>query len=133
MIEKTSNKVSVPDLEFDRFEYLFKVLNEAWKFDTRYESSATKIVSHPVYQLIIEMGEVMVPVILSEVSSGSNHWFYALRKITGHNPKDAGILDFDKLRTSWMNWSDEQENTAWIVKYGSQEEALSTPNSSASE
>ena len=116
MIEKTSNKVSVPDLEFDRFEYLFTVLNEAWKFVTRYESSATKIVSHPAYQLIIEMGEVMVPFILSEVSSGSNHWFYALQKITGHNPEDAGILDFDKLLTSWMNWSDEQENTAWIVK-----------------
>lgn len=112
MIEKTSNIVSVPDLEFDRFEYLFKVLNAAWKNDTRYESSATQIVSHPAYQLIIELGDVMVPFILSEVSSGSNHWFYALRKITGHNPKDAGFLDFDKLRKSWMNWSDEQESPA---------------------
>lgn len=111
MAQKTSKTVRVLETENDRLEYLFNVLNNAWKKDVMYESSATKIVSHPAYQLIIEMGEVMIPFILNEVSRGSNHWFFALQKISGHTPNDAGTLNFDELRPSWMQWAEEQEKT----------------------
>ena len=102
-------------LEYQRIKNRFEDLRDQWMENTKYESSATKIVEHPCYQEIIETGESMIPFILREVRTGNNHWFYALRKITGYTPRNAGKLNFDELRLAWMEWSEEQGKTVATV------------------
>jgi len=82
---------------------------EAWKRDTRHMSSITKIVSHPAYQEIIKMGEVAIPLILKELAKKPDHWFPALREITGHDPvprSSQGRLR--EMTESWLAWGRKQ-------------------------
>ena len=86
-----------------------------WMEDTKYESSATKIVEHPLYQKIIASGESMVPFILNEVRNGSNHWYYALQKMTRYTPPNAEKLNFQELRLVWLEWSKQQSENIETV------------------
>ena len=54
----------IQESEPTRVKYRFDDLHEKWREDTKYESSATKIIEHPCYQEIIETGESMIPFIL---------------------------------------------------------------------
>jgi len=90
-------------------EFEFIVCAEAWKHDTRHMSSITKIVSHPAYQEIIKMGEAAIPLILRELAEKPDHWFPALRNITGHDPvpkSSQGRLK--EMTESWLAWGRKQ-------------------------
>ncbi|MBI4849315.1 MAG: hypothetical protein HY808_12205 [Nitrospirae bacterium] len=62
------------------------MLKLEWESETAYLSSITEISKHPAYQQIIGMGHVAVPFILSEMKRKPDHWFWALRSITGEDP-----------------------------------------------
>src|SRR5258708_13199003 len=64
----------------------FKRLAQQWKDDTKYSSSISRNSMHPAYQQIIGMGEPVVPVLLRELEQRPDHWFCALRTITGRDP-----------------------------------------------
>lgn len=90
-------------------ESKFMVCAEAWKRDTRHMSSITKIASHPAYQEIIKMGEVAVPLILRELAKQPDHWFPALREITGHDPVPKGSQGrLREMTESWLAWGRKQ-------------------------
>jgi hypothetical protein len=100
----------LPDFGFgEEAEKEFNKLSTQWKSETQHLSSMHKIVENPNYQEIIAMGEVALPFIFQSLQKSPDHWFYALREITGDNPiksEDAGNLP--KMTQSWLNWAYEK-------------------------
>ncbi|MBI5409314.1 MAG: hypothetical protein HZA14_08110 [Nitrospirae bacterium] len=83
----------------------FLTLQKEWEGNTAHLSSMTKIVMHPAYQQIIGMGQVAVPLILSEMRKKPDHWFWALRSITGEDPvlpEHRGRLK--QMTEDWLKW-----------------------------
>ena len=79
-----------------------------WKSETRFLSSTTKMAEHPAYKEIITMGDQAVPLILRELESKPDHWFKALRAITGAQPvppADAGNVPL--MTKAWLSWGRE--------------------------
>jgi hypothetical protein len=69
----------------------------------------TEIATHPAYQRIIGMGPEALPHIFRRLESGPDHWFWALRAITGVDPvppEDRGRMV--KMREAWLNWAKAQ-------------------------
>jgi hypothetical protein len=86
-------------------ESRFRELAEQWKKETRFCSSTTKLVDHPAYQAIIQLGKAVIPLILEELRAEPRHWFPALQAITGENPvapEDRGVVR--KMTTAWLEW-----------------------------
>lgn len=89
-----------------KIEEQFRALSGTWLFETRHLSSVTEISVHPAYQRIIGMGPVVVPLILRELERAPNHWFWALRAITGQDPvkaEDRGRVK--KMAEAWIAWA----------------------------
>jgi hypothetical protein len=61
--------------------------------------------AHPAYQEIITMGQEVVPLLLRDLEQEPDHWFAALRAITGAHPvppEDRG--DLHKMAAAWLRW-----------------------------
>jgi len=91
-------------------EYLiqntFQSLATMWRNETKYSSSPTEKNNHWAYQQIIGIGWPVVPVLLRELEVNPDHWFYALRKITGANPvppESRGKLN--EMASAWLHWA----------------------------
>ena len=67
-------------------EQKFNQLAKQWKAETAILSILSKKVIHPAYQRIIGMGDNVIPFLMKELERQPNHWFWALRAITGTNP-----------------------------------------------
>lgn len=86
-------------------ESVFKSEARKWKDETYHFSSMDRMVLHPSYQRIIGLGPAVVPLILQELASDSDQWFWALRSITGENPvpkEHRGKLDL--MTKDWLEW-----------------------------
>lgn len=67
------------------------------------------MVSHPAYQGIIGLGMPVVPILLEELRTDPDWWFYALMAITGENPcTEAMHGRLDLLSQAWVNWGIER-------------------------
>ena len=85
----------------ERFERLASV----WERESAHISSPTEMALLPSYQEIIGMGRPAVPLILGRLSQGANHWFWALRSITGLNPvSEENLGRIDKMTDDWLRW-----------------------------
>ena len=83
----------------------FNDLSEKWKSETAHHSVMSNIILHRSYQEIIGLGRDALPLILRKLSTEPNHWFWALRAISGEDPVPAGdIGKFDAMRNAWLNW-----------------------------
>lgn len=88
-----------------QIEKTFFELAGQWRREANYMSIMGDIISHPAYQQIINMGFDVVPLILRELNKEPDHWFWALRSITGANPvksEDKGRLK--KMAAAWLGW-----------------------------
>ncbi len=86
----------------------FFTLKKEWEDNTAHLSSMTKIVMHPAYHQIIGMGQIAIPLILSEMEKNPDHWFWALRSITGEDPVlpvHRGRLK--QMTDDWLKWGRE--------------------------
>jgi cold shock CspA family protein len=88
----------------DRFDKLAK----RWLAESRHMSDVTAMVMLPSYQEIVGIGPDAVPLMLERLKRAPEHWFWALRAITGANP----VPDADRGRVSamaqeWVNWGHE--------------------------
>lgn len=93
----------------DDVERRFEELTRQWKEVTQVTSSITEMSTHPAYQQIIGMGKDAVPLILAELRREPDHWFWALRAITGEDPVPAA--DRGKLQAmtrAWLEWADRR-------------------------
>lgn len=87
----------------------FLSLKIQWESGTAFLSSITEIVLHPAYQQIIGMGPIAIPMILSEMQKKPNHWFWALKAITGDDPvppNQRGRLR--EMTATWLLWGKKQ-------------------------
>lgn len=99
-----------PGTSSDQLELIFQALRDSWKHDTRFVSSATKINSHPAYRAIIALGPSMMPFIIEDLRKETDHWFHALRSITGHVPEVSQPASLGALRLAWLRWADENDD-----------------------
>jgi hypothetical protein len=83
----------------------FDRLSTQWRDETAFSASVLEMATHPAYQHIIGMGRIAIPFILRALSTQSDHWFWALKAITGEDPvpeSDRGNLD--KMTQAWLVW-----------------------------
>jgi hypothetical protein len=86
----------------------FHRLAAVWRAETSHLSSSTKMAEHPAYQEIIGLGRQVVPFILADLAKMPDHWFAALKAITGANPVDpADRGRIDKMAQAWLKWGKE--------------------------
>ena len=86
----------------------FNTLAEEWRAETRMLSLVTQKSMHPAYQKIISMGRPVVPLILRDLEQKPDHWFWALRAITGDNPVESQQRSQMKLMAqAWIQWGKE--------------------------
>lgn len=87
----------------------FRNLADQWKSGRGNSSQASKMASHPAYLEIIGMGMPAVPLILAELERCSDHWFIALRSITGSDPVPTQargrVVD---MAAAWIDWGRRQ-------------------------
>ena len=83
----------------------FYELKQEWEEETFELSSITEISMHPAYQQIIGMGPVAIPFIIYELITKPNHWFWALKSITGEDPVPANKRGKMKdMSLAWIHW-----------------------------
>jgi len=83
----------------------FSNLAREWIESTCMLSSITEIVLHGAYQQIIGMGPTAIPFILLSMRQESNHWFWALKAITGDDPvspEHRGKIK--EMNDAWLDW-----------------------------
>jgi hypothetical protein len=83
----------------------FDALAAQWRRETRHLALMSDIVMNPAYQQIIGMGKPAVALILQDLKQQPDHWFWALRSITGENPiqpEDRGRLP--QMAEAWLEW-----------------------------
>ena len=86
----------------------FMDLMARWKRDVRFLSDTNEICSHPAYQEIIGLGLPVLPLILAELQTDPDHWFWALRAITGVDPvPEQHLGDLQLMARDWLNWAEE--------------------------
>lgn len=86
-------------------ETRFNDLAEKWASETAHHSMMSKIVLHRSYQEIIGLGRDALPLILKRLAVEPNHWFWALRAISGEDPVPAADIGrFDAMRHAWLQW-----------------------------
>jgi len=93
--------------EWDRPVARFVKLKNEWLRDTEFLSSLHEIILHPAYQQIIGMGPVAVPLIMDDLRTHPDFWFWALHAITGANPVPPDkVGDIDAMTEAWLKWWD---------------------------
>ncbi|MBI4767912.1 MAG: hypothetical protein HY787_25515 [Deltaproteobacteria bacterium] len=91
--------------EWDKPVVRFLTLKEEWLRDTEFLSSIHEIILHPAYLQIIGMGPVAVPLIINELQTNPDYWFWALSAITGANPVTPNKLgNIEAMTESWLEW-----------------------------
>lgn len=87
----------------------FQELAITWKNDVRLYSSVSQMILHPAYQQIIGMGPAVVPLLLRELEKRPDHWFWALKAITGVDPvKPEHRGKVKQMAEAWVRWGQEQ-------------------------
>lgn len=89
-------------------EQNFRQLVTEWKSATALTSSGTELLLHPAYQRIIGLGKDAVKLIIEELRREPDHWFWALKSITGEDPVTAGDNGkIDRMTASWLKWAEQ--------------------------
>lgn len=100
------NSVLISDrIENQEFKH-FLQLKDKWKSETLYYSSSSLIFNNSAYKEIIALGSKTIPWIIRELKKTNDHWFYALKKISGENPinpDNYGIIT--KMKEDWIKWA----------------------------
>jgi hypothetical protein len=98
---ESTDVTRVPDAE-ERFRDLVR----QWK-EEALTSSVSEMATHPAYQQIIGMGKEVLPLLLEELRREPDHWFWALKSITGEDPvppADRGKLQ--AMTQAWLDWAE---------------------------
>lgn len=99
-----------PSSESDecQVEARFRQLMDAWRSECGPSSSAVDMAMHPAYQQIIGMGPAVVPLLLRALQERPDHWFWALRAVTGENPvPEQSQGRVAEMTSAWLEWGRE--------------------------
>jgi hypothetical protein len=90
-------------------EALFDTLVARWKEERGPSSSTTELAMCPSYQRIIGLGPAVVPLLLRSLERAPDHWFWALKAITGADPVPATHRGkIREMAQDWLAWGREQ-------------------------
>ncbi|HSW09711.1 MAG TPA: hypothetical protein VLK32_02285 [Bacillota bacterium] len=90
----------------DEVAYRFKSLAAVWRRECAHLSSIRDMVLHPAYQQIIGMGKDALPLLIRELDRNPDHWFWALRAITGEDPvRPEHRGDVRLMAQDWVDWA----------------------------
>ena len=88
---------------------IFERLADEWERDRPRGVDITQMIAHPAYQSIIAMGPTAVPWLLDRLQENPNHWFVALRTITGVNPVPPESRGrFKEMTAAWLEWGRQE-------------------------
>jgi hypothetical protein len=91
------------------YEQLFQTLAHRWREERGPTSSTTEMAMCPSYQRIIGLGPEALPLILRELEREPDHWFWALRSITGEDPvPPASRGQVREMAQHWIEWGRRQ-------------------------
>ncbi len=91
------------------FRAEFRRLADEWLQDIRDISSLSLITSHSSYLQIIGKGQQFLPYIFAELQRAPNHWFAALRAITGSDPVlPSQRGDLLQMTQVWLDWAEKR-------------------------
>ena len=83
----------------------FQKLAKKWKSERGPTSSTTQMAMHPAYQEIIGMGAPAIPFLLGELAQAPEHWFWALKSITGIDAVPADHRgNLSAMTDDWLKW-----------------------------
>jgi hypothetical protein len=83
----------------------FEALAQRWREETELHSAAGALFMHPAYQEMIGLGPAVLPLMLADLEKTHDHWFWALRAITGENPVPAEERGkVDRMAERWVDW-----------------------------
>ena len=107
--QPTTNAVTWydPSHKYKTAEQKFQALRGEWESALGPTSSIAEMVMHPAYQQIVGIGLPAIPILLRELQKQPEHWFWALRAITGVDPvpsQDRG--DIVKMARAWEKWGE---------------------------
>jgi hypothetical protein len=89
-------------------ERRFRELAERWRKDTAFLSSTNDLATHPAYQQVIGMGKEALPFIFAQLRERPEHWFWALRSITGVDPvAPADRGNVRQTTAAWLRWASD--------------------------
>jgi len=103
-----SHQAERPLLNGPDLERKFHELVSDWRAEVAPLSSSKARVQHPAYRAIIALGPRVVPLLLRELEQRPNHWFAALRSLTGADPvpsTDRGRIG--AMTAAWVTWGKE--------------------------
>lgn len=86
----------------------FEQLAANWREERQFLSSSTQMAMCPSYQQIIGMGRDALPLIFHELAKEPDHWFWALKSITGEDPvpvEQRGMIR--EMTRAWLHWARE--------------------------
>ncbi len=87
----------------------FILLKNNWKEKKKLISSTTQINEIASYQEIIEIGNDVLPFIISELKKEPDFWFEALAQLTGVNPiKDENLGKVELMSKDWIEWYEQK-------------------------
>jgi hypothetical protein len=86
----------------------FERLRADWHQATWSMSSLTSMVMHPAYQAIIGLGPQVVPILIEDLRSEPEHWFWALRAIVGDD-HGHGATTLREAADRWISWFEGQQ------------------------
>jgi hypothetical protein len=87
----------------------FENLVKKWKEETIFASTVFEMATNIAYQQIIGMGTSVIPFILKKLSEESDHWFWALKAITGEDPvPDTSRGNIEEMTKAWLEWGREK-------------------------
>jgi hypothetical protein len=90
-------------------ERRFHELARQWREATAFTSSTTEMINDQAYQQIIGMGREVVPFLLAELRREPDHWFWALKAITGHDPvPPADRGNIRRMAQAWLEWAERE-------------------------
>jgi hypothetical protein len=88
----------------------FAELAVRWRADTESLSSPAEIADHPAYREIIAMREPAIWLILAELETRPDHWFEALKALTGEDPvPPEAVGDLGAMTRAWLEWGRQEE------------------------
>lgn len=105
----TNATASLPAAAEAGTEAAFLTLAKRWREERGPMSSTTDMALCPSYQRIIGLGPAVVPFLLRELDRDPDHWFWALKAITGADPvPQTGRGKLKEMARLWIEWGRQQ-------------------------
>lgn len=108
MAKPTRSVTSDADAAGDELRERFRRLARQWRTERR-GLSGSELCETPAYLAIIALGPAVLPHILHDLERRADHWFVALRQISGDDPvRPEHWGRVDRTADDWLAWGRAQ-------------------------